>query len=118
MEITYTPLATIEQIRETPSQKDGIPADLEEDLRAYGAKLIQQAGLLLKQYAQTLRIEIYCSLIIAQETSGHVHGPGAVPTLLVYQLNGKIRDSGTHVSKQRVSSLNMLSRRLEWVLST
>lgn len=31
--------------------QDGIPADLEEDLRTYGCKLIRQAGILLKQYA-------------------------------------------------------------------
>ncbi|KAG8829871.1 hypothetical protein FRC17_005875 [Serendipita sp. 399] len=49
MEITFTPLATLSQIKETPSRKDGIPADLEDDLRAYGAKMIQQAGILLKQ---------------------------------------------------------------------
>ncbi|KAG8844734.1 hypothetical protein FRB91_002368, partial [Serendipita sp. 411] len=49
MEINFTPLATISQIKETPSRKDGIPADLEDDLRAYGAKMIQQAGVLLKQ---------------------------------------------------------------------
>ncbi|KAG8840469.1 hypothetical protein FRC20_005585, partial [Serendipita sp. 405] len=49
MEINFTPLATISQIKQTPSRKDGIPADLEDDLRAYGAKMIQQAGVLLKQ---------------------------------------------------------------------
>ncbi|CCA68945.1 hypothetical protein PIIN_02805 [Serendipita indica DSM 11827] len=49
MEINLTPLATLSQIKETPSRRDGIPADLEDDLRAYGAKMIQQAGILLKQ---------------------------------------------------------------------
>ncbi|THH04693.1 hypothetical protein EW145_g5323 [Phellinidium pouzarii] len=43
------PLASLSQIERTPSGEDGIPAELEEDLRAYGCKLIQQAGLLLKQ---------------------------------------------------------------------
>lgn len=43
------PLATLSQIEQTPSRADGIPAELEEDLRAYGCKLIQQAGILLKQ---------------------------------------------------------------------
>ena len=44
------PLASLEQIERTPSREDGIPEDLEEDLRAYGCKLIHQAGILLKQY--------------------------------------------------------------------
>jgi hypothetical protein len=43
------PLASLEQIQSTPSRKDGIPEDLEEDLRTYGCKLIHQAGILLKQ---------------------------------------------------------------------
>ncbi|KAI0053827.1 cyclin-like protein [Auriscalpium vulgare] len=42
------PLASLSQIKNTPSSLDGIPADLEEDLRAYGCKLIHQAGVLLK----------------------------------------------------------------------
>lgn len=49
MEPDVAPLATLAQIQETPSARDGIPSELEEDLRAYGAKLIQQAGVLLKQ---------------------------------------------------------------------
>ncbi|KAL5490227.1 hypothetical protein ACEPAI_5060 [Sanghuangporus weigelae] len=43
------PLASLSQIERTTSREDGIPAELEEDLRAYGCKLIQQAGVLLKQ---------------------------------------------------------------------
>ncbi|KAK1218273.1 hypothetical protein PQX77_014646 [Marasmius sp. AFHP31] len=43
------PLATLSQIERTPSSEDGLPSDLEEDLRAYGAKLIHEAGILLKQ---------------------------------------------------------------------
>ncbi|KDQ60641.1 hypothetical protein JAAARDRAFT_125034 [Jaapia argillacea MUCL 33604] len=43
------PLASLEQIQSSPSQQDGVPHDLEEDLRAYGCKLIHQAGILLKQ---------------------------------------------------------------------
>ena len=46
---TLYPLASLEQIERTPSREDGIPEDLEEDLRAYGCKLIHQAGILLKQ---------------------------------------------------------------------
>lgn len=47
--VQFQPLASLEQIKETPSGADGIPWELEEDLRAYGCKLIQQAGILLKQ---------------------------------------------------------------------
>ncbi|KAF8509558.1 cyclin-like protein [Gautieria morchelliformis] len=43
------PLASLAQIQKTPSREDGIPAELEDELRTYGCKLIQQAGVLLKQ---------------------------------------------------------------------
>ncbi|EJD44108.1 cyclin-like protein [Auricularia subglabra TFB-10046 SS5] len=43
------PLASLAQIERTPSMEDGLPWELEEDLRAYGCKLIQQAGILLNQ---------------------------------------------------------------------
>ncbi|KAG8686902.1 hypothetical protein FRC09_013854 [Ceratobasidium sp. 395] len=43
------PLASLSQISQTPSRTDGIPEDVEEGMRAYGCKMIQQAGLLLKQ---------------------------------------------------------------------
>jgi hypothetical protein len=43
------PLASLAQIEKTPSREEGIPADLEEDLRSYGCKLIHQAGILLRQ---------------------------------------------------------------------
>ncbi|KAI0079990.1 cyclin-L1 [Panus rudis PR-1116 ss-1] len=49
MPVTLYPLASLSQIERTPSHEDGIPAELEEDLRSYGCKLIQQAGILLKQ---------------------------------------------------------------------
>ncbi|TFL07705.1 cyclin-like protein [Pterulicium gracile] len=42
-------LASLSQVENTPSSQDGIPQGLEEDLRAYGCKLIQQAGILLDQ---------------------------------------------------------------------
>jgi hypothetical protein len=51
---TLYPLASLSQIEATPSREDGIPHDLEEDLRAYGCKLIHQAGVLLKQYVFTI----------------------------------------------------------------
>jgi hypothetical protein len=50
MSVDLYPLATLQQIETTPSRQDGIPEELEEDLRAYGCKLIHQAGILLKQY--------------------------------------------------------------------
>jgi len=46
MSLILTPLATPRQLRHTPSSQDGIPADLEADLRAFGAQLIQEAGTL------------------------------------------------------------------------
>lgn len=50
MHVDLVPLASTSQIERTPSGVDGIPADLEEDLRAFGCKLIHEAGILLKQY--------------------------------------------------------------------
>lgn len=47
--VAFQPLASIDQVKETPSGVEGIPWELEEDLRAYGCRLIQQAGILLKQ---------------------------------------------------------------------
>ncbi|KAJ2931397.1 hypothetical protein H1R20_g5687, partial [Candolleomyces eurysporus] len=44
------PLASLAQIQMSPSREDGIPEDLEQDLRAYGCKLIHQAGILLRQF--------------------------------------------------------------------
>ncbi|KAG6334562.1 hypothetical protein ID866_4538 [Astraeus odoratus] len=49
MSPTLVPLATFSQIANTPSREDGIPPELEEDLRVFGCKLIHQAGILLKQ---------------------------------------------------------------------
>ncbi|TFK88681.1 cyclin-L1 [Polyporus arcularius HHB13444] len=49
MSTALYPLASLAQIRNTPSRADGIPEDLELDLRAYGCKLIHEAGVLLRQ---------------------------------------------------------------------
>ncbi|KAG9010851.1 hypothetical protein FRB90_007582 [Tulasnella sp. 427] len=49
MSVILSPLASLDQIVNSPSRQHGIPEDIEEDLRAYGCKLIQQAGILLKQ---------------------------------------------------------------------
>lgn len=40
-------LATKEQVSCTPSRQDGIPSDLEDEIRVYGCQLIQEAGMLL-----------------------------------------------------------------------
>lgn len=42
------PLATVEQIVSNPSAQDGIPADVESDLRVAGCMMIQEAGILLE----------------------------------------------------------------------
>lgn len=42
------PLATLPQILQTPSAKDGIPAQLESDLRTAGCMLVQEAGVMLE----------------------------------------------------------------------
>lgn len=52
MPADLVPLDSTSQIERTPSREDGIPADLEEDLRAFGCKLIHEAGILLKQYVR------------------------------------------------------------------
>lgn len=41
-------LATDEQIQCTPSKRDGIPTDVEEEVRVYACRQIQQAGILLR----------------------------------------------------------------------
>ncbi len=45
----FYPLASLSQIQSTPSAQDGVPHGIEEDLRAYGCRLIHQAGILLNQ---------------------------------------------------------------------
>ncbi|KAI0781059.1 cyclin-L1 [Trametes elegans] len=49
MSTSLYPLASLAQIERTPSREDGIPEDLELDLRAFGCKLIHEAGILLRQ---------------------------------------------------------------------
>lgn len=44
---TPHPLASAEQIFSTPSRQDGVPAELEGDLRVAGCMLIQEAGVML-----------------------------------------------------------------------
>lgn len=46
--VLQNPLASIDQLINTPSRKHGISKELEDDLRNLGAELIQSAGILLK----------------------------------------------------------------------
>ncbi|WRT68355.1 uncharacterized protein IL334_005331 [Kwoniella shivajii] len=48
------PLATLDQIINTPSSKDGIPREVEADLRVAGCMLIQEAGVMLKLPQNTM----------------------------------------------------------------
>ena len=41
------PLATLAQVLSTPSSQDGLPAEVESDLRVAGCTLIQEAGIML-----------------------------------------------------------------------
>lgn len=59
MSSIVTPLATLSQIEQSPSNEDGIPSNLEDDLRTLGCQLIQQAGVLLKQYGSFLFISLF-----------------------------------------------------------
>lgn len=49
MSTSLYPLASLAQVEKTPSREDGIPEELELDLRAFGSKLIYEAGVLLRQ---------------------------------------------------------------------
>lgn len=42
------PLASLQQVLVTPSRQDGVPEDLEDDLRVVGCVLIQELGILLE----------------------------------------------------------------------
>ncbi|ORX38608.1 putative cyclin-dependent protein kinase regulator [Kockovaella imperatae] len=48
------PLATLAQILTTPSQKDGLPSDVEADLRVVGCMMIQEAGIMLELPQSTI----------------------------------------------------------------
>lgn len=41
------PLATLAQIINTPSRQDGIPQQVEDDLRVVGCSMIQEAGIMM-----------------------------------------------------------------------
>ena len=80
------PLASLEQVENTPSRLDGIPAELEEDLRAYGCKLITEAGVLLNQYVASTSEKLDPTLINTKETSRGRHGTNTLPSVLVRNL--------------------------------
>lgn len=42
------PLAALSQILSSPSYEDGLPTELEDDLRVAGCMLIQEAGIMLE----------------------------------------------------------------------
>jgi hypothetical protein len=42
------PLASLQQVLVTPSRQDGVPEDLEDDLRVLGCVLIQELGVMLE----------------------------------------------------------------------
>lgn len=84
MSVDLYPLASLEQIENTPSRLDGIPAELEEDLRAYGCKLITEAGVLLNQYVvSTARRFVVLALTNLKKTSCGRHCADTLPSLLV-----------------------------------
>lgn len=45
---TPHPLATVEQVVSSPSAADGVPAEVERDLRTVGCMMIQEAGVLME----------------------------------------------------------------------
>ena len=61
MSTSLYPLASLAQIEKTPSREDDIPEDLELDLRAYGCKLIHEAGILLRQWENTTTVIYICT---------------------------------------------------------
>ena len=85
------PLASLEQIENTPSQLDGIPAELEEDLRVLGCKLITEAGVLLKQYVGPTVGKLALGLTNLKKASRSRHGANTLPPILVRHLYETIR---------------------------
>lgn len=94
MSVGLYPIASLAQIQRTPSREDGIPEDLEEDLRAYGCKLVHQAGILLKQYVLMDQLMHLLENRGEQETSRCSNRSNSVPTLLVRIIYERIRNRG------------------------
>jgi len=91
MSVDLYPLASLEQIENTPSRLDGIPAELEEDLRTYGCKLITEAGVLLNQYVSWTSRKPDPSLTNTKKTSRSRHGADTFPSVLVRNLYESVR---------------------------
>ncbi|XP_051217326.1 uncharacterized protein [Lolium perenne] len=55
--MTYTAIDTFyppaEQLRDSPSRRDGVDEPAEASLRAYGCQLVQEAGILLRVSSST-----------------------------------------------------------------
>jgi hypothetical protein len=86
MSVDLYPLASLEQIENTPSRLDGIPAELEEDLRAYGCKLITEAGVLLNQCVASAFRRLEPALTNLKKTSRRRHCADTLPSVLVRNL--------------------------------
>ncbi len=50
------PLATRQQLEQTPSRSDGVTCDIELELRALGCQIIQQMGVLLRLPQRTMAV--------------------------------------------------------------
>ena len=63
------PLATVEQLSNSSSQLDGVPADLESSVRYAGAVLTQAAGILLRLPQEIIAqaIVIYTRFYVGSE---------------------------------------------------
>jgi hypothetical protein len=93
------PLATLVQILSTPSSKDGIPEDLENDLRVAGCMMIQEAGVMLGLYVYHLLRPN--PMLIAQTAEHDGDCPSCLSPFLLRQLYALVWDqrgfTQTHV---------------------
>jgi len=87
MSVDLYPLASLEQIENTPSRLDGIPAEIEEDLRVYGCKLITEAGVLLNQCVVSTIGKLVLALTNLKKASCGRHCADTLPSILVRHLH-------------------------------
>jgi hypothetical protein len=80
---TLYPLASLSQFHSTPSAQDSIPRHVEDDLRAYGCKLIHQAGILLNQCVSFYLWPLLPPHSRRQKASCSSHGPDSPPEVLL-----------------------------------
>jgi hypothetical protein len=92
MSSIVTPLAILSQVEQTPSNEEGIPSNLEDDLRILGCQLIQQTGILLKQYDLFLFVYVSSPNLkcLLQKPSGHVNRTSTVSAVLVCKLDEEL----------------------------